>query len=233
MPTPPALTLYEEILLLALDDAKGTTAVGSMHANAMGGAILAELVLLGAMRVGTDKKKLVDAVPGVRVADPILAECLALVQEAKRRRKAADWVLKFAGRKDLKNRTARQLAAKGVLREDQDKVLGLFPRVIYPARNPGPEQALVTRLRHAVFTSSPQVDERTAIVAVIAHATGLLPRVLDKKKLKERKDRLKKLGEGQVAGAATREAVEAIQAAVMVATIAATTAATTAATSGR
>ncbi|MBE0566836.1 MAG: GPP34 family phosphoprotein [Krumholzibacteria bacterium] len=231
MTAKPQLTLYEEILLLALDDAKGTTAVGSMHANAMGGAILAELVLLGAVTVGADKKTLVDARPDARADDPILAECLALVQEAKRRRKASDWVLKFAGRKDLRNRAARGLVAKGVLREGQDKVLGLFPRVIFPARQPGPEQELVKRLHHAVFTASTQVDERTVVVVVIAHATGLLAGVLDKKRLKERKERLKKLAAGHAAGAATREAVAAVQAAVMVATIAATTAATTAATS--
>ena len=38
-----ALTLYEEILLLALDDDEGTIPLESMFRNAMGGAILAEL----------------------------------------------------------------------------------------------------------------------------------------------------------------------------------------------
>lgn len=226
MRAPTALTLHEEILLLALDDNAGTTGVGSLHANAMGGAILAELVLLGALTIDKDKKKLVNAVPGARVDDAILAECLQLVQEAKRRRKAADWVLKFAGRKDLTNRVARSLVAKGVLGESRDKVLGIFPRTIYPAKNPGPEQELRKRLHHAVFTASSHVDERTAVVVVIANATGLLAKALDKRRLKERKDRLKKLASGQAAGAATREAVEAVQAAIMVATIASTTAAT-------
>lgn len=228
MRVPTALTLYEEILLLALDDHKGTTGVGSMHANAMGGAILAELVLRGALTIDKDKKKLVNTVPGMPVDDAILAECLALVHEASRRRKAADWVLKFAGRKDLTNRVARGLVTKGVLTEGRDKVLGIFPRTIYPARNPGPEQELKKRLHHAVFTASSQVDERTIVVVAIANSTGLLAGALDKQRLKERKDRLKKLTSGQAAGAATREAIEAMQAAVLVATIAATTATTAA-----
>ncbi len=105
----PRLTLYEEILLLALDDEKGTTGVGGMHGNAMGGAVLAELVLLGAVTVAGDKKKLVDAVPGARVDDPVLAECLDLVRTAKRRRRARDWVLKFA-RTQGPARTARPAA---------------------------------------------------------------------------------------------------------------------------
>ena len=121
---------------------------------------------------------------------------------------------------------ARQLVAKGVLGEGRDKVLGIFPRTIYPAKNPGPEQELKKRLHHAVFTASSHVDERTIVVVAIANTTGLLAKVLDKRRLKERKDRLKKLTSGQASGAATREAVEAMQAAIAVATIAATTAAT-------
>jgi hypothetical protein len=234
MPAKTRLTMYEEILLLALDDRKGTAAMESGHANAMGGAILAELVLLGALKIGTDKKKFVDAEPGAQVADPLLAECLELVRTAKRRKRAVDWVFKFASVKDLKNRVARGLVGKGVLGEEHDKVLGLFPRTKFPERDPGPEQALIERLRQAVLTDVDRVDERTLVVAVIANATAMLPRVIGKKELKARKARLKTLAEGQLAGAATAEAVAAAQAAAMMAIVAATvatTAATTAATS--
>jgi hypothetical protein len=212
MPARIKLTLYEEVLLLALDDRKGTSALDSGHANAMGGAILAELVLLGALRIATDKKKLVDAEPGQQVDDPLLAECLALVQNAKRQKSAVYWVLKFARVKDLKNRVARGLVSKGVLNESHDRALGVFPRAIFPARDAGPEQALIERLRQAVLTDADPVDERTLVVAVIAHATSLLSKAIDKKLLKGRKARLKHLAEDQSAGAATAEAVKAVQA---------------------
>lgn len=225
------LALYEEVLLLALDDRKGTAGLGCMHDQAMGGAILAELLLTGAVILGDQKKKLLTAVPHAEVHDPLLQECLAAVQAAKRRRKAADWVMKFAGLKSLKNRVARGLVLKGVLKEEHDRVLGIFPRTKFPERNPGPERALIERLRRAVLGDD-EVDERTLVVAVIARATGLLERAIPKKELKPRKARLKAMAEGQVAGKATAEAVEAVQAAVMIATIAATTAATTAATAG-
>ncbi|MBK6899362.1 MAG: GPP34 family phosphoprotein [bacterium] len=231
MPAKTELTLYEEILLLALDDRKGTAGIESGHANAMGGAILAELALAGALRIGADKKKMVDAAPGARVDDPILVECLALVAGAKRRRRASDWVLKFAGRKDLKNRVARGLVAKGVLVEGRDRALGLFPRTIFPERDAGPERALIERLERAVLTDTDRVDERTLMVAGIAHATGLLGRAVDKKRLKERKARLKQLVDGQLASAATVEAVQAVQAAVMVAIIAASAASAASASS--
>lgn len=233
MPAQSKLTMYEEILLLALDDRKGTTAMSSWHTTAMGGAILAELALLGAISIGTDKKKLVDADAGAQVADPLLAECLELVRTAKRRKRGADWVLKFAGLKDLRNRVARGLVTRGVLNEDHDKVLGLFTRTIFPERDGGPEQELVRRLQEAVLTDSDSVDPRTMIVAVVAQATSLLERAVDKKQLKGRKARLKQLAAGQLAAGATAEAIaaaQAAQAAVMVALVAAT-AATSAATS--
>lgn len=234
MPSRTRLTMYEELLLLALDDRKGTTGMSAWHGTAMGGAILAELVLAGALRIGTDKKKLVDAEPGFQIDDPLLADCLRLVQGAKRRRKGSDWVLKFSGLKDLRNRAARDLVTKGVLNEETDKVLGLFTRRKFPARDGGPEAELIARISDAVLTDSDRVDARTMIVTVIAQATELLPRAVDKKLLKTRKARLKQLAEGQVAtGAAAGAAAEAVaaaraaQAAVMAAMIA-TTAATAA-----
>ncbi len=219
------LTMYEELLLLALDDRKGTAGMGGVHTLAVGGAILAELVLAGAVRIGEDKKRFVDAEPGAQVADPLLAECLALVATAKRRKRAVEWVQKFAGRKDLKKRVARGLVSRGVLNEEQDLVLGIFPRTVFPERDPGPEQELVARLGQAVLSDDERVDERTLVVAVVAHATGLLGRAVDKKQLKIRKARLKQLAEGHLAGAAAVEAIKAAQAAAAAAVMAATMAA--------
>jgi len=213
----PSLTLYEEILLLALDDDKGTTEIEGMYRNAMGGAILAELVLLGALQAGKTKKDPVTAVKGAVVDDPLLAECLEKVVTQKKDKKAVHWVQKFAGVKDLRNRVARGLVAKGVLSEGKDKVLGIFPRTIFPEHDPGPEQELRTRLNRAIFTATPDVDARTVVIVALANATGMLKKVFDKKKLKDRKKRLEKLTSGQVAGAATKEAVDAVHAAIAVA----------------
>ena len=64
MSTRPPLPLYEELLLLALDDDKGTTDLEGMYRTAMGGAILAELILLGALKAGATKKDPVTSVKG-------------------------------------------------------------------------------------------------------------------------------------------------------------------------
>lgn len=213
------LRLYEEMLLLALDDDKGTP-LGGMLQLEMGGAILAELVLIGAISIDDDKHKRVHRVVGQkRLVDPILREALDKVKESKKPKKAGEWVTKFSRIKDLKNRAARQLVKKGVLKESQDKVLGLFKRTIYPEANPGPEKELRQRMDEAIFTDSKMVTAETIVIVSLANATGLLKKILDKKQLKARKQRIEDLSKGQVVGKVTKQAVEAIQAAVMVAAI--------------
>jgi Golgi phosphoprotein 3 len=233
MINPRSLCLYEEILLLELDDKKGTTGMESWAKTEMGGAILAELAMTGAITITDDKKKQVHIVPGGPCPqDPILAEALEKIAAAKKPKKASDWVQKFAGLKDLKNRAARQLVAKGVLKEETGKVLGIFHRTIFPESNPGPEQELRQRLEEAIFSDSSEVDPGTTVIIALAKATGMLNKVFPKKRLKARKKRLEDLVSGELAGAATKEAVEAIQAVILVcAILPAITASTTVATS--
>ena len=179
------LPLYEEILLLALDDDKGTTPMESMFQNAMGGAILAELVLEGAIRIDQDKKKKVHPVAGARLDDPVLSECLELITDKDKPKQAKEWVMKFANLKDLKGRAARQLVDKGVLREEEGTVLKIFKRTLFPERDGGPERDLRQRMEKAIFTYSTQVEHRTVIIVALAQATGMLKSMFDKKRLKD------------------------------------------------
>jgi len=164
--------------------------------------------------------------------DPILAEAYGKILEAKKPKKARDWVQKFANLKDLKKRVARNLVAKGVLREETGTVLGIFHRTIFPESNPGPEHELRHRLEEAIFSDVEKVDPGTTVIIALAKATGMLNKIFPKKRLKTRKARLEELVNGNLVGAATKEAVEAIQAVVLVCAIMpAIAASTTAATS--
>jgi hypothetical protein len=210
------LPLYEEILLLALDDDKGTSGGSGFFTNAMGGAILAELAMLGAVAIADDKHKRVTPGRRDRLDDAILEECRVMVVEQKKSKKAAEWVMKFAGLKDLKNRVARQLVDKGVLTEETGTVLKIFKRTLYPEADGGPEQELRERMKKAIFTATTNLEARTVVVISLAQAAGMLNKIFPKKKLKERKKRLEQLTSGQLAGKATSEAVQAVQAAIAV-----------------
>jgi Golgi phosphoprotein 3 len=212
------LYLHEEVMLLALKDEAGTIASGTSYQYALAGAVLAELLLSGRIGVEEQKKKkygvLKDATP---LGDPVIDACLEKVIKAKNKQQLQTWVSRFSGLKDLKNRVARRLVERGILRADEDKVLLLFTRKLYPEVNPEPERKMIKELRQAIFTDAEDIDPRTVVLVSLADSTGLLKVIFDKKELKERKKRIEQVVNGDVSGKATREAIAAMQAAVMVA----------------
>ncbi|MHC4648811.1 MAG: GOLPH3/VPS74 family protein [Planctomycetota bacterium] len=220
MPTQDGLFLHEEVMLLALRDKEGTVVPGTLYQYAIGGAILAELLLTKRIAVDESKRsKLVDVINSEPVGNPLVDECLERIAAAKRRASLQNWVSRFAGIRGLKHRTASHLCRRGILRADEDKVLLLFRRKIYPEVNPEPERKLIERLSRAIFSDTSDVDPRTAVLVSLAHSTDLLKVVFDKKQLRACKTRIKQIAKGEIAGNATKEAIEAMQAAVMVACI--------------
>jgi len=213
------LTLPEEIMLLALKEKEGTTVSGVSYQLAAGGAVLAELLLSGRVTIEDTRKKLVNLTSRAMLGDPLLDEGLRLVVDARRRGSAQTWVMRFSRTKNLKHRVAESLCRKGVLRADEDKVLGIFKRRIYPELNPVPEGLIVERIREAILGASDSIEPRTVVLISLGRAASLLKTVLSKKELKTNKNRIKQIANGELTGKAVAEAVQAVQAAIMVAAI--------------
>lgn len=223
------LPLHEEILLLALRDEEGTTAAGSMYAYALGGAILAELLLRDRVAIEQVKKSaLVVMKTATQTGEPVLDEALERIRTARRRAAARTWVYRFGQTPKLRVRVAERLRQKGILKVAEDRVLWIFSRRVYPALDPGPERRIVERLRTVILSDDPAPDDRTALLASLAAAARLLEGVLDRTERKARKARIKRLAKGQVAGQETAATIEAVQAAVIAVTTAVTIAATSA-----
>ena len=218
------LTLHEQLMLLMLRDDTGTM---ESHTNlyqlALGGAVLAQLMLAESISIDDDKKRLVRLVSPQPPRDPILAECLDLVANRERPRSAADWVSHFGLVKRLRHRIAEGLCRRGILKDSEDKVLFFFTRAVYPTINPKPEHRLVERLREAVLGSSRELEPDIVLLIALAHATGLLRVHFDRRELKERKTRIESLARGAAVARSTADAVgaaqQAIQAAIMSAVI--------------
>ena len=217
--TEPTLHLHEEILLLALDDDKGTTDMGSMWQQAAAGAMVAELLLAGRLATTEEKKPKLLVKDPAPLGDPLLDGFLAEVAARDKPRKGSDWVQRLGQRGKLKERIAAELVRKRVLREEAGKILWIFNTTHYPERDGRHEREVLTRLRRAILGNDRDVAPRTMVLVALADAAGLLQKVFDKKQLKERKERLKAIREGEAAGKMTREAIEAVQAAVFVATV--------------
>jgi len=214
------LFLHEAIMLLALKDKEGTVFTGVNYSYAIGGAVLAELMLNQRLSIEEQRKKTYAVVQDpTPLGDPLIDECLNKIAQAKKRQQLATWVSRFASVKNLKNRLAQQLANKGILRAEEDKVMMIFTRKIYPELNPEPEKKLMNRLEQAIFNDEQDIDPNTVVLLSLVKNAEFLNALFDKKKLKSRKQRIEKVINGELTGKATQAAIQAMQAAVMVACI--------------
>ncbi|MFC2161312.1 GPP34 family phosphoprotein [Acidobacteriota bacterium] len=211
------LLLHEAIMLLALKDIEGTLFSGVNYSYAIGGAVLAELMLNKRLSVEESRKKsyaiVQDPTP---MGDPLLDECLNKVVQAKKRQQLATWVSGFSRVKKTKHRVAKKLIEKGILREEEDKVMLIFTRKIYPEFNPEPEKILMQRLEQAIFTDKPDIDTRTVVLLSLVKNAEILNFLFDKKQIKNRKHRIEQVINGELTGQATQAAIQAMRAAVLV-----------------
>lgn len=221
------LSLAEEYLLLALDDTSGRPLLSAQYLQfALAGASVAELTLRGALVVS-------DGADGGRAgrfrvtgratpSDPVQREVLDLMNERRPKdaiRKAGQG--SFARR--LRDSLQRELAARGVLREEQIRILGLFPSSTWTTHDPAPEAAVRDRVL-AALTGSADVDERTAALVSLLLATDLIRKILPGQDRRALKRRAKEIAESEWAGAAVKRAIDDVNAAMVAATVAATSA---------
>ena len=206
--------IAEDLLLLVLDDEKGTITT-SYPQTALGGAVLVELALGGAVKVeertSVWRAAKVTTVAGRRPDDDVLAAAYDVVGE--RPRTAQDLVDRLG--KGLRTQLADRLAERGVLERHEGRVLGLFPRTRWPAADSGHEEE-VRRALTGVLVQGLAPDERTGSLVALLHAIGKAHQVVDRNGLpaKEVRRRAKEISEGDWAAKAVRDAINASTAAI-------------------
>lgn len=212
------LQMQEMVLLLALKDEEGTFH-WRHYLPAMAAAILAELLLGGWIQVEKTKKALVQSARDGATGVPVLDEAMQKIRNAKRRAPLKIWVMRLSNLPRLQHKVARGLCRRGVLREDEGRVLALFKRKIYPQLDPRPERRLIEQLRRAIFTDTSTLNPRVSVLVALAQAADLLSIPFEKSELKRRQKRIQSIAQGEMLGKATQEALAAAQAAIMVTAI--------------
>jgi len=119
---------------------------------------------------------------------------------------------------------AEDLVEAGVLDRQEGRILGIFRRVRFPAPAQHPEDALVARLETALQRDE-DPEPRTAVVLALAYSAGISSGTTWTGLLRAWKKRLGALARMDGITGATRDAIQAAQAAVMAAVMAATVAA--------
>lgn len=220
--TPIETTLGEQLLLLSLDDESGAEKETMGVAYAIAAASLVELVLAGRVEVDGDLVTVRDAAP---LANPTLDAALADIsgEEKRKPRKTKEWIEHL--KKGAVAGTTQSLVAKGLIREEKKKVLGLFPVRRYPEADGSVEAALRQRLDQVVMHGAAP-DERTASLVALLHGAKLHGLLYKKPQLAAAKVNMEKVAHGQWAGPAVRHAVKAAEdalTAIVVVTVVTTT----------
>ncbi len=210
------LNLAEELLLLALNEEKGTILMAASTGLPYGlaGALVVELVEAGLLRI--EGKELI-AAPRGSARDELLDGILGTIRSSKRTRNLKHWVgrLGRSGGKIKKDLLAR-LVQKGVLREEEHRLLWVFPVWRYPETDPRPEYRIRERVRAGILGAVPP-ETRTAALISLVHACDLTGVLFDKGERREAKRRAKEITASQPIGSAVARTVEAVRAAVITA----------------
>ena len=220
--------IAEDMLLLLLDDEKGTI-VGTSHLRiVLGGAMLIELATTGTVIVeekkGMWKSAKVRVQPGSPPDDELLRRAADAV--AEKERSGQDLVNRLG--KGVLDELLGRLEQRGVLERREDKVLGLFPRRRWPTVDSTHEDA-VRRQLTAALVQGVQPDQHTACLIALLAAIDRAHKVVDRDGLPagQVRKRAKEIAQGEWAAKAVRDAISASTAAVAAGVAAATTAATT------
>lgn len=204
--------LAEDLLLLLLDDEKGRLRT-SYADTVLGGALLTELALLGAVTVPEKTSVWRTAkvhVSGTPVEDPLLQEALAVV--ARKERSAEDLVTRLGkGKRDV---LAQRLVDRGILQRRETRLLAVFPRRRWPTLDPSHERVVRHSLTH-VLVEGAEPDERTGALVALLAAIDRAHKVVDHEGLSSRevRKRAKQISEGAWAAKAVRDAIAAATAA--------------------
>ena len=214
--------LAEDLLLLLLDDEKGTITSTSYPQTVLGGALLLELALDGVVEVrkeGAWHQAKVHPT-GVPMRDePLLVEALATIGE--RPRTTQDLVNRLG--KGLAAKLGDDLAGRGIVERREQKILGLFPRTLWPTVDSTHEEEVRRRLSD-VLVHGLSPDQRTAALVSLLHAIGRAETVVDRGDVPKStvKARAKEIAEGAWAAQAVKDSITAATTAITAAVVATT-----------
>ncbi|HQU71608.1 MAG TPA: GPP34 family phosphoprotein [Calditrichia bacterium] len=214
------LSLSEALLLLALHDEKGSIVFRASTAidYAVAGAGILELILDGQVELADKKVRIVEA---ATANSPLKTAILEQLAKSRKVRKLDYWVMNLPHKiKHIKSLITDQLTDKGILREDEKKVLWIFSIKRYPTVDGSPESQLRRRIHDIVLGNDAAEDWEAALLGLVK-ACDLINDLFEREDRRVAKKRIKDLQSHTQIGKAVENAVGAATAAVIAATTAA------------
>lgn len=178
MSTLTSLTLAEELLLLALDDERGSllpVPPFSMEV-ASAAALVMDLTLLG--RIDTDAEALM-VLSTAPTGNALLDEVLAQISADGMTRSTADWLNRLATGTETRDRIIGALVARGVLQSVEKRLLWVFKTRVYPPTSGLEEREVKSRVM-ALLYNEEIPDPRDSLLVGLLRSTKLLDELLSR-----------------------------------------------------
>jgi len=212
------LNLIDKLILLALDDKKGTFVSDSLSFGyGIAGAVIFELSIEGSIEIIEKKIKVVRS---EKLTNKILDDCLRIINKSKKERTIQDWI-QILGEKEslLKKMTIEKLILLDILTRKEDKFLWIFSNDKFPTKNKLPENKLRSRLYDIVENNlEPELKEIMLISLIDSCELNkeVYGKVIDKEKKKRIKDVIKRIQLANSANEIIKEIHDSIIAAIIV-----------------
>jgi len=187
-----ALTLPEEILLLAIQDTGGKFVDLPQHAldYALAGAVLMELCRR--LRIDSDLETVVPIDPSP-LGDDIVDPALAAIARAGRARGADSWIMALAKEgSEIQRRVVDRLVARGIL-ERKDTVLHwVLGGRRYPLVQEQEQREVKDRVL-SILRSDEVPSPRDVVIIALADACAVFDAILDMDEMLDLRDRISKV----------------------------------------
>jgi Golgi phosphoprotein 3 len=208
------LTLAEEVLLLLHDEQRGRffDVPDMLLHTALAGSALMELALLGRIDTDLAELTLIDATP---TGEPVLDGPLARIAAVPGGHSTADWLdqLRAQGQ-EIRTAAIARLIERGILRQQDGRVLWVFESRRYPLVDGRQQQEVKLRIAQLLL-SDDIPDPRDTMIVALAEACGLLRRVFSDEELRRSRNRIRQIVRLDLIGRTVSTAVEDLQALVV------------------
>ena len=225
-------TIAEELLLLALNNKKGTILMSASSALVYGiaGGLLVELTLMNRLMLQNKKIIVNDESP---VEDELLQQVFQVIKNDPKSRSVKYWVNRLNSRIGgrLKNKLFDRLANKGIVEKEPHHFLWVIQYYHYPLIDYNLKDAIQKRIREEIIYKTGDPEQRTAVLGSLIYACNLLNTVFPSDERRTAKKRLKQIAKNEVYGKVVSESVQALQVAIITSVIAATTISTSSSSS--
>jgi hypothetical protein len=199
-------TFAEEFMLLALSDPQGAFLhePAERLENAIAGAILMDLALLGRIDTDLEGLVLIDAAP---TGDPLLDKVLGLIEKFPAGKSTAHWIEEIRYRSgQYRDILVGRLVESGRLEKKEKKLLGIIPRKRYTV-SPGGGAADVRERLRATILGDDIPDPRDVLLISLLVSCNLIDRLCSLQEREGVRERLEAISRMDLIGQAVYKTI--------------------------